>query len=59
MDYNLGETNVDIFDVTKYCVITVKITRLKTFRFRFWLMSQLLALAAFVAPVKVEIEHEG
>lgn len=45
-------------DATRDVLITIKVKHQARFLFRMWLMTRLLLLAKFVAPVQVNIEQE-
>lgn len=49
---------VNVGDLTNQLIVTVHIKKLNRFKFRFWLMEKLLLLAAWVAPVEMEIVSE-
>jgi hypothetical protein len=49
---------VDMSDAAKQCLLTITVKGKARFWFRMWLMTRLLILAKWVAPIPVEIEDE-
>ena len=50
---------VSMSDAAKDVLLTIKVKHEARFWFRMWLMTRLLKLAAWVAPVSVQIESEA
>ena len=49
---------VSMSDAARDVLITIKVRHQARFWFRMWVMTKLLLLAKFVAPVQVNIESE-
>lgn len=53
------QIDVDMSDVSKQILITIKVKKQLRFWFRMWLMTRALLFAKWVAPVAVEIQDEN
>lgn len=57
MTFTCKPVEVSMSEAAENVVLTVRVQRDTRFIVRMWLMMQLLKLAAFVAPVQIEIEE--
>lgn len=54
----MARADVHMGDVAKYMTIDVKLTGLKRFQFRMWVVLMLFRIAAWVSPVQITINPE-
>lgn len=57
MTFTCKPVEVSMSEAAENVVLTVHVKRDTRFVVRMWLMMQLLKMAAFVAPVQIEIEE--
>jgi len=54
----MARADIRMADVARYMTIDVKLTGLKRFQFRMWVVLMLFRIAAWVSPVQIMIDPE-